>query len=255
MKHKKNFSTKQMVLIGLFSSICYIMLYFKIPIPAPVGNPFLHMGNMFVILAALLFSGSIGGISGSIGMGLFDALNGWIDSVPKTIVLKFGIGFITGVVASKGHNSNAKSPIKWLILSSIFFISVGVMLFYASTSYGTEIYFENIDKVLVLIPVLYIFSLLLGLGLAISCAFIKKINIKLQYAIIGATAGIIFNLIGEFIFGFLKLILLGSGFTPAILSSLFSLPSTLINGTFSVVVAIALYIPLSKILNRLNFKL
>ncbi|HAG44407.1 MAG TPA: hypothetical protein DCL31_15180, partial [Clostridium sp.] len=69
-QHK--FSIHTMVLIGLFSALCYVALLFKIPIPSPVGKPFLHMGNMFVILAALLFSGTIGGLSGSIGMGLFD---------------------------------------------------------------------------------------------------------------------------------------------------------------------------------------
>ncbi|MGL5676082.1 MAG: ECF transporter S component [Cellulosilyticaceae bacterium] len=256
MQQSKNkFSTKTIVLIGLFSAICYVTLFFKIPIPAPVGKPFLHMGNMFVILAALLFSGTIGGLSGSIGMGLFDFMNGYVDSVPKTLLLKFGIGFITGIVASKGHKENAKSPLKWIALSSAVLILAGISLFFVAMTYGNEIKIEGIEKAFVVIPVLYIFSLILGIALAVTCFFIKKIDIKLQYAIIGAVAGIAFNLVGEFLFGSIKLILLGSGVIPALISAAISLPATLINGTFSIVVAIILYVPLSKLLKKLQFSL
>ncbi len=69
-KTHSKISTRTMVLIGLFAALCYVALFFKIPIPSPVGNPFLHMGNMFVILSALLFTGTIGGLSGSIEYGL-----------------------------------------------------------------------------------------------------------------------------------------------------------------------------------------
>lgn len=109
---KNTFSTKRLVLIGLFSAICYVTLYFKIPIPAPVGTPFLHMGNMFVILAALLFSGPVGGLSGAIGMGLFDLTNGYAQYVPKVLILKFGMGLVAGLIASQGHKQDAKSPVK-----------------------------------------------------------------------------------------------------------------------------------------------
>lgn len=252
---KNKFSTKTIVLIGLFSAICYVTLLFKIPIPAPVGKPFLHMGNMVVILAALLFSGTIGGLSGSIGMGTFDLLNGWASSAPKTILLKFGIGFITGLVAMKGHQKDAKSPLKFLILASAVLILSAISLFTASTVYGYEIAIPGIEKSLVILPVLYVFSLTLGLIIGGVCIFIKKVPIKLQYAILGAVCGIGFNLVGEFIFNLVELLILGSGFMPALVSAAVSLPATVINGSASIVVAVLLYIPLSKFLARSNFKL
>ncbi len=255
-----------LVLIGLFSAICYIaLMLFKIPIPSPVGNPFIHMGNMFVILAALLFTGTIGGLSGSIGMGLFDLLNGWASSAPKTIVLKFGIGFITGLVASKGCKPDAKSPLKWLVVTALFFIIGGCTLFGLSSMYGYEIIVPYLQEAavtntalkdtVVIIPALYIFALILGCGLAVTCVVIKRVPIKMQYAILGAVCGIGFNLIGEFVFSLVELLILGSSFAPAVISSLISLPATLINGTVSIIVAISLYVPLSKVIAKSNLNL
>ncbi len=77
-------------LIGLFAAISYIslMLFFF-----PVGPMFVHFGNLIVVLAALLIGGWQGGLSGAIGMGLYDLFNGHADSAPKTLLLKFLIGF------------------------------------------------------------------------------------------------------------------------------------------------------------------
>ncbi len=251
-QNPSRFSLKAIILIGLFGAICYVALLFKIPIPSPVGKPFLHMGNMFVILAALLFSGTIGGLAGSIGMGLFDLMNGWADSVPKTLLLKFGIGFITGLIASKGHHKEAKSPVKWIVLAGSLLMITGLALLGVSLTYGNEIAIDGIEKKFTVIPVLYIFSLLLGTLLIITCLFIKKVSIKLQYAIIGAVAGIAFNLLGEFLFGMVKLFWAGSALVPAIIGSAISLPATLINGTFSIIVAIILYMPLSRALEKMH---
>lgn len=248
--HQKKISTRTIVLIGMFAALCYVSLYFKIPIPSPVGKPFLHMGNMFVILAALLFNGVIGGASGSIGMGLFDILNGYASSSLKTFILKFGIGMVTGRIASKKNRESSKSPVIWIITASVLFIIAGVLLLILSIINGNEIAISGIEKKLVINPVLYIFSFILGIALGAAAIAAKKYSIEIQYAIIAAVGGIAFNLVGEFIFGVITLLIAGSGFYPAVLTSGVSLPATLINGTFSIIVAVALYVPLSKALSK-----
>lgn len=251
------FSTKDLVMIGLFAALSFVALYIRINIPSPVGKPFLHMGNMFTILAALLFGGIVGGASGSIGMGIWDILNGYAATVYKTFILKFGIGFFVGLVASKGQKKDAKSPIKLLTATGIIFTALGIFLAFLAHSQGTQIQFSQIQiegkDTLTIIPVLYIFCLILGLGLLITCGFIKRISIKMQYVILGAVAGIAFNIVGEFGFKAVELILAGSKAAPAILASLINLPSTVINGTFSIVVAIVLYIPLNKALIKAGY--
>lgn len=251
---EKKFTTRSIVLIGLFAALSYVALYFKIPIPSPVGKPFLHMGNMFVLLASLLLNGYIGGISGSIGMGLFDIMNGYASSSFKTFVLKFGIGLVTGGVASKKDKESAKSPVKWITIAAVIFTIAGILLLILSIVKGNEIIVPGIKKKLVVNPVLYIFSLILGISLGIVSAASKRFSIDIQYALIAAVAGIAFNLVGEFVFGTLKLLIAGSGFYPAVLTSAVSLPATLINGAFSIVAAVALYIPLSKTISKSNLK-
>lgn len=251
MERKENkFSTHTLVLIGMFAALCYVALIFKIPIPSPVGKPFLHMGNMFVILAALLFSGPIGGLSGSLGMGLFDLMNGYASSAPKTLILKFGIGAITGIVASKGHKKDAKSPIKFIGLASALFLIVGVSLFIVSYKLGFEIKISGFEKSLVISPLLYTFCIIIGFGLAVACFAAKKLSIEIQYAVLGAVCGIAFNLVGEFLFKSVTLTLAGSDLNSALIASSLNLPATLINGCFSILVAIILYIPISKALYK-----
>lgn len=247
------FSTRTIILIGLFAALSYVALIFKIPIPSPVGNPFLHLGNMFVILAALLFSGPIGGASGALGMGLFDLMNGYASSVFKTFLLKFGIGIVVGIVASKGRKKEAKSPIKWIGISSAILIVTGMVLLIIASTNGYEIPLAGIDKTLVINPVLYIFSIGLGIILAVVCMGSKNLSINLQYGVLGGVAGIAFNLVGEFIFGVIKMLIVGSNFLPAVLSSAVSLPATLINGTFSIVIAVILYVPLAKAIKNAGF--
>lgn len=250
------FNLREMIVIGLFAAICYVALdYFKIPIPSPVGTPFLHMGNMFVILASLLFSGVTGGLAGSIGMGIWDILHGYASASYKTFILKFGIGLFTGLIASKGHKKEAKSPIIYLAIASGFFIFLGCLFLYLAFNVGQVIIIDGIEKELVISPFLYVFSLVLGAMLLITCFLIKKVSINMQYAILGAVAGITFNLIGEFLFKAAALILAGSQVTPALLAAAVNLPATIINGAFSILVAVMLYAPLNKALTKSGLKI
>lgn len=250
------FSLRDIIVIGLFAAICYVALEaFKIPIPSPVGKPFLHMGNMFVILASLLFSGVTGGLSGSIGMGLWDILHGYGDTSYKTFILKFGIGFFTGLVASKGHKKEAKSPRAYLGIAAGFFLILGVLFLYLALNVGNVITVAGVEKQLVISPFLYIFALVVGIALLITCFSLKNISVKMQYAILGAVAGITFNLIGEFLFTAVTLMLAGSHVTPALLAAAVNLPATIINGSFSIIVAVILYAPLSKALAKSGLKI
>ena len=48
----------QTVLIAMFAALSFVAIWLiRIPYPAPVGNPFIHFGNMVTILAALLIGG------------------------------------------------------------------------------------------------------------------------------------------------------------------------------------------------------
>lgn len=91
---------RSLAMASVFAALCYVgCTYLKIPIPG--STSFFHFGNAFCVLGALFLGGFWGGMAGSVGMTLSDLLNGYVDSAPRTFVLKLCIGLITGLVAHR----------------------------------------------------------------------------------------------------------------------------------------------------------
>lgn len=80
---------KRMAQAALFAALSYIMFtYFKIDINLPGGSTAFHLGNTFVVLAALLLGGPLGGIAGALGLTMADLTTIYVTSAPKTFFLK-----------------------------------------------------------------------------------------------------------------------------------------------------------------------
>lgn len=119
-----NHKVLRISVIGLMAALCYIAFTFlQIKIPTPAGFTSFHLGNTFCVLAALLLGGIPGGIAGAIGMGVADLFDPtYVIVAPKTIILKLGIGIVTGLVAHKVfhiQNKEGKALYKAVILSAI----------------------------------------------------------------------------------------------------------------------------------------
>lgn len=122
----KTITIRKITHIALFAALSFAAFTFiKIRVPTPGGGATaLHMGNVFCVLAALVIGGWEGGLAGALGMtigDLFDPV--YILVAPKTFVLKFFIGLITGLVAHKYANINdpkhdRKYVFKWATLSA-----------------------------------------------------------------------------------------------------------------------------------------
>lgn len=110
----------KIVITALMAALCYaVFTLIQIKIPTPAGYTSFHLGNVFCVLTALLLDGISGGIAGAIGMGIGDLLDpAYVITAPKTIILKFFIGYITGTLAHKVFKINEKeNPKKEVILS------------------------------------------------------------------------------------------------------------------------------------------
>ncbi len=133
---KKN-AVLKLSITALMAALCYVAFTFlQIKIPTPVGYTSFHLGNTFCVLAALLLGGLPGGVAGAIGMGIGDILDPvYITVAPKTIILKLGIGLVTGLIAHKVLKINTKSGKdlkKAVVLSSgagMLFNCIGEPLF------------------------------------------------------------------------------------------------------------------------------
>ena len=126
MNSKSHDQIQKLALTALFAALCYVIFTFlQIKIPMPGGDATsLHLGNAFCVLAALLLGGGYGGLAGAVGMTIADQMDPvYITGAPKTFVLKFCIGLITGLVAHKiahiSESTDKKYIFKWSLISSI----------------------------------------------------------------------------------------------------------------------------------------
>ena len=119
----------KVVVIGLMAALCYIsFMFLQIKIPTPGGFTSFHLGNTFCVLASLLLGGVSGGVAGAIGMGIGDLLDpSYVIVAPKTIILKLGIGIITGFVAHRlFHIQHQQGKTLW---KAVFLSTLAGMLF------------------------------------------------------------------------------------------------------------------------------
>lgn len=99
----KKESLQKIALTGVFAALSYVVFTF-LQIRIPLGNDAtsIHLGNAVCVLGALILGGVYGGLGGAIGMtigDLFDPI--YVVYAPKTFILKFCIGLITGLIAHK----------------------------------------------------------------------------------------------------------------------------------------------------------
>lgn len=115
----------KIALTGLMAALSYVVFTFlQIKIPLPGGDATsIHLGNAVCVLGALILGGVYGGLGGAIGMtigDLFDPV--YVIYAPKTFLLKFCIGLITGIVAHKlgkiTQETNHQKVLKWVILAA-----------------------------------------------------------------------------------------------------------------------------------------
>ncbi|MGN1182857.1 MAG: ECF transporter S component [Faecalibacillus sp.] len=180
--------TLKIAVIGLMAALAYVSFTFlQIKIPTPGGTTSFHLGNTFVVLAALLIGGVPGGIAGAIGMGIGDLLDPvYVTYAPKTIILKLMIGVVTGLVAHK--------------------------IFKIKNLDGKKLYFA---------------------------------------VVISAIAGLVFNVVGEPLFGyFYNSVILGAPEKAALTLAGWNAITTTTNAILSVIISSILYIAIQPILKR-----
>lgn len=126
MEHSKNEHIQKIVFTGVIAALSYVVFTFlQIKITLPGGDATsIHLGNAVCVLGALLLGGVYGGLGGAIGMTIGDLLDPvYIVYAPKTFLLKFCIGLITGLVAHTfGHiaaETDSGKVLKWTITAAV----------------------------------------------------------------------------------------------------------------------------------------
>lgn len=106
------------VLVYVFTAVVNIRLPF-----APNGG-LIHLGNVPLFIAAILFGKRTGMLAGGIGMGLFDLLSGWTVWAPFTLVIVGCMGLVVGLIAEK------KKTFPFLILAMVLACVIKIVGYY-----------------------------------------------------------------------------------------------------------------------------
>lgn len=117
-------SIKSVVITALMSALVFLGIYIMRIEVVILGNHIMvHFGNMFCLLAAILFGRRCGALAGAIGMSLFDLISGrFIVYVPFVFILKYFMGFICGSIKNKYEDRFTLNKINLLsIIAALLF--------------------------------------------------------------------------------------------------------------------------------------
>lgn len=122
---RKN-NLKRFAILALMCALCYIgCMFLSIKVATSL---YVHFGNVFCLLTALMLGGFEGGIAGAIGMGIADLTDGLHAlSFPKTIVCKMAMAIVVGIFAHRVFKVNETKSKKDLFLSLLFGIIANII--------------------------------------------------------------------------------------------------------------------------------
>lgn len=94
---------RSVVYTAVFAALTFVITtYINVRIPfIPANGGLVHLGNVPVFVAAVIFGKRTGAAVGALGLGLFDLLNGWVAWAPFTFVICGLIGYVYGLVTEK----------------------------------------------------------------------------------------------------------------------------------------------------------
>lgn len=81
--------------------VCVFTAFVTIRLPIGGEGGLIHLGNIPLLLFAIICGKKIGMICGGVGMALFDVLSGWAIWAPFTLVIVGAMGYVMGVFGHK----------------------------------------------------------------------------------------------------------------------------------------------------------
>lgn len=118
---------KEIVITALFIALVFVFTAF-INIRLPIGGNggLIHLGNIPLFIAAIVFGKRTGCIAGAVGMGLFDVVSGWAIWAPFTFVIVGLMGFMVGLITEKKKSHR----FAWYTLAIVVALVIKIVGYY-----------------------------------------------------------------------------------------------------------------------------
>ena len=119
----KSDKTRELVILSLYAALIIVSVQF---IRIPFGPQFVHLGNALVVIAVLIFGARKGALVATVGLGLFDIINGYAAEVWITILESLIVCLVLYLVFEKLLKSNDKTS--YIILIGVIAAMTKIIL-------------------------------------------------------------------------------------------------------------------------------
>ena len=92
-------NSKKIVIDWLFIALTLVAtMFINIRLPLMGSGGLIHLGNVPLFIAAIVYGKRTGAIAGAFGMGMFDLISGWTAWAPFTFIICGAIGYAVGTI-------------------------------------------------------------------------------------------------------------------------------------------------------------
>lgn len=94
--------TRAIIINALFIALTFVAtMFINVRLPIMGNGGLIHLGNVPLFIAAIVYGKKTGAVAGAFGMGLFDLISGWAAWSPFTFVIVGIMGFTVGLISEK----------------------------------------------------------------------------------------------------------------------------------------------------------
>ena len=135
--HMKRSKTQELVLDALFIALTYAATWLlNIRLPFMGSGGLIHLGNVPLFIAAMLFGKKTGCLAGAFGMGLFDLISGWTAWAPFTFLIVGAMGFTVGWISEK-------KPLRAVFANDVLSVVLAIIIKIVGYYFAEVILFGN----------------------------------------------------------------------------------------------------------------
>lgn len=116
---------KGLTICAMCIALTYVATAFiNIRLPIQANGGLVHLGNVPLFVAAVIFGKKTGCIAGAVGMGLFDLLSGWVMWAPFTFVIVGLMGLVVGLITEN------RNGFGWCVLAFVAALAIKLAGYY-----------------------------------------------------------------------------------------------------------------------------
>ncbi len=102
-------NTKEMAITAVFIALTFVFTaLLNVQFPATMGG-LIHLGNIPLLVAAMLYGKRCAAICGGVGMAAYDLMSNWAIYAPCTLIDVALMGYVAGLICSKSSKTRTRA--------------------------------------------------------------------------------------------------------------------------------------------------